>query len=211
MFTNHPPLVFIDLETTGLNQQKTHIYEIGLVFIEQLDQRLPFNEVKKIELMINPQKPIHPLAMIAVNRWSENLNQKLVNKPHIKSILPKVMALLANRTIINHRLRYFDYPVLRNTFQRLAIKIPNMILIDTFVLARKSLPKLNNHSLWNLLHFFNIQYQESCAHHAAYDAYLAYLIYFHLLKLPTTTAIPTAKTQQYQNILTTTWIPIMKK
>lgn len=68
MFTNHPPLVFMDLETTGLNQKKTHIYEIGLVFIEQLDQQLSFNEVKKIELMINPQKPIHPLAMIAVNR-----------------------------------------------------------------------------------------------------------------------------------------------
>ena len=44
MFTNHPPLVFIDLETTGWNPQKTHIYEIGLVFIEQL---LSFHEVKK--------------------------------------------------------------------------------------------------------------------------------------------------------------------
>lgn len=153
----------LDIETTGLEQEKGHrIIEVAACLYDADTQRQVARFVKRI----NPERSIDPKAQ-AVHGISFD---DLVGCPKWEDVAPKLAEIMSKSSlIVAHNGDSFDLPFIGNEFKRIGIAIPEVKCFDTMVNGRwaTALGKLPN--LGELCFATGVEYDPSKAHGAEYD------------------------------------------
>src|SRR5258708_2028940 len=96
------PLVFIDLETTGVNVGKDRIVEIALLKIH------PGSKQESKRYLINPQMPI-PKEVTAIHHIT---NEDVKDCPTFKMVAVEIHAFLGGTDLAGYNSNKFDIPML---------------------------------------------------------------------------------------------------
>jgi len=149
-------LVFLDLETTGMNATEERITEIGLV--EVADGEC----VGSWSQLVNPGKSIPPF----IQSLTGITNQMVRDAPSFEQLAPALYARLQGKILIAHNAR-FDYGFLKSEFERTGRSYRSRVLC-TAKLSRKLFPEHRRHNLDSLIE----RYRLSCSarHRALGDA-----------------------------------------
>lgn len=156
-------LIFgLDIETTGLEQEKGHrIIEIAMVGFD-VETRKPKGAYVK---RINPARAIDPKAQ-AVHGISL---ADLAGEPAWEAIAPDIYKLLnAADYVVAHNGNRFDLPFIAMELMRVGQPIPNVTPIDTLD-ARWATPDGKMPKLQELCWAFDVDYDPAKAHGARYD------------------------------------------
>jgi DNA polymerase III epsilon subunit family exonuclease len=119
------PLVFFDVETTGLSSRRDRVCEIAIV------RREPDGTESLYEALIDPQRPISRGAF-EVNRITPEM---LRGAPRFAQIAAQIAPLFENALGIAHNAK-FDLGFLRQEFLLLGKCFPAPKCLDTLLLAR---------------------------------------------------------------------------
>lgn len=105
------PLVFIDLETTGVNITNDRIIEIAMVKVKT-------DGVKEVKRkLINPEMPI-PEAAIAVHGIT---NEMVKDAPTFKQLANEIAQFIQGCDLSGYNSNRFDIPMLAESFLRVGI------------------------------------------------------------------------------------------
>ena len=131
------PLVFLDLETTGLSPYgDDRICEVAL-------QRVTGGIVEvTLDQLIDPQRPLSAQAF-RVNRID---SRQLAGAPVFAKLSAAILAPLAGAVLVAHNAP-FDVGFLNAELGRTGLPPLDNPVIDTLVLARRLLPGRRSHSL----------------------------------------------------------------
>lgn len=109
------PLVFFDIESTGLNIASDSIIELSFVKIMPgNEERIKTWRVKPWDYVLQRQRPINPAAM-AVHGITD---EELTDCPTFKEILPEVIEWLDNSDLSGFNSAKFDLPMLAEEIER---------------------------------------------------------------------------------------------
>jgi DNA polymerase III subunit epsilon len=116
------PLVFIDLETTGINIAYDRIVEIAIVKV------MPNRETKKLRKLINPTIVI-PEQSTAIHGIT---NEMVANAPTFAQVANEIKQFMADGDIGGYNSNRFDVPLLAEEFLRvdLDVNLENVALLD---------------------------------------------------------------------------------
>ncbi|MCF8295053.1 MAG: 3'-5' exoribonuclease [Bacteroidales bacterium] len=151
------PVVFLDIETTGLSIVTDRIIEIGLVKIHPNGN----NETKT--LRINPGMEI-PASSTAIHKIT---NEDVANKPSFKELAHSIANFLEGCDLAGYNINMFDLPLLAEEFARTEVDIDlkKHKVIDVQVIFHK----MEQRTLTAAYQFFCKQ-ELSNAHSAEADA-----------------------------------------
>lgn len=120
------PLVFVDVETTGLNPATgDRVCEIALLRVQGN------RELARFESLIHPQRPMSPGAL-AVHGITDEM---LAKAPPFGAVLPHIWAVLQKAVLVAHNAR-FDVGFLRHEWQVAGQTLPSLAVADTLALAQ---------------------------------------------------------------------------
>ena len=105
------PIVFFDLETTGIQIAKDRIVEIAILKV------FPNGNKESKTWLINPTIPI-PTEVTKIHGISD---ERVANEPTFKEIAPKVIELIKNCDLAGYNSNKFDIPLLAEEFLRVKI------------------------------------------------------------------------------------------
>jgi DNA polymerase III epsilon subunit len=160
-------LVFIDLETTGLNTQEDEaICEIGAYKVRE--EKI----IDKFHTLINPKKDI-PYSVYLIHKIS---NEDVKDAPFFEDIVEELLKFL-KKTIICAYNADFDIGFLNWELKKINYPLLTFPVIDILSMAKKTL-KLPKYNLKAICSFFNIEIKET--HRALEDAFLALKVFFRL-------------------------------
>ncbi len=127
------PLVFFDLETTGLNIGKDRIVELSYHKI------FPDGTAKGETYRINPEMPI-PEASSAIHGIYD---ADVKNAPTFKEIAPKFVEVIMGCDLAGYNSNQFDVPMLAEELLRAGstFDLRRCNLIDAFVIFQKNEPR----------------------------------------------------------------------
>lgn len=127
------PLVFFDLETTGLNIGKDRIIEISMLKIT------PDNEEISQTIRINPEMPISEEATAVHGIRNEDVK----NEPPFIAVASKILDFFENSNIAGYNSNKFDLPLLVEEFLRVGIRfdVRNRLFIDVQTIFHKMEPR----------------------------------------------------------------------
>lgn len=116
------PIVFLDLETTGINITTDRIVEIALIKVQ------PTGEQLKKRKLINPQMPI-PASSSAVHGITDEM---VKDAPTFKAVANELKQFLEGCDIGGYNSNRFDIPMLVEEFLRAGIdfKVEGRKLVD---------------------------------------------------------------------------------
>jgi len=164
-------LVFLDLETTGLDAViGDSICEIGAFKVEKR------KTVDKFHSLINPKKSIPPEAY----RVHGISDADLADAPYFEDIVDKLILFLEKSVICAYNVE-FDMGFIDNHLKRINYSSLNLPGLDILSMARDIL-KLPKYNLETTACFFNIDCSKGL-HRALDDALVAYQIFFKLLDI----------------------------
>ena len=123
------PIVFFDLETTGINISKDRIVEISLLKI------FPNGNKESKTWLVNPEIEI-PQGAIDVHGIT---NEKVVTEPTFKELASKVSEMIADADLAGFNSNRFDIPLLAEELMRVGIDfdMKNRKAIDVQVIFHK--------------------------------------------------------------------------
>ncbi len=107
------PIVFFDIESTGLNLMKDRIVEISIIKIH------PDQKEEVYTFRVNPEMPISAEAT-AIHGIK---NEDVKNEPTFKERAPRIAELLKNSDIAGFNSNKFDIPLLAEEFYRVGYDI----------------------------------------------------------------------------------------
>ena len=153
----------IDIETTGLEQEKGHrIIEIAACLYDLDTEKL----VGKYTQRINPKRAIDPAAQ-AVHGISFS---ELSDCPTWEEVAPKVLKLMSvSDVIVAHNGIGFDLPFIAGELVRAGLSIPSVKVLDTMISGRWATPLGKFPKLQELCFACDVDYDEVKAHGALYD------------------------------------------
>ena len=151
--------VVLDLETTGLSCRYNRVIEFGAVKIEN------GIEIGRLDILINPECPI-PKKISSITRIT---NEMVKNQPTMNEAFPKILDFIDDAILVTHNAE-FDFSFLQEELMRCGREILHNPVIDTLALSRYLFPKSRSHTLGSLCKNFDVNYDESGAHRADYDA-----------------------------------------
>lgn len=156
------PLVFFDLETTGINVMHDRIVEISVVKVFP-DQDEPYVVTRRV----NPGIPI-PASATAVHHISDS---DVANEPTFKEIAESIRELFADCDVAGFNSNKFDMPLLIEEFSRAGITFntADIRFIDVQILYHK----LEQRTL-SAAYKFYCQKDLENAHSASADTYATY-------------------------------------
>lgn len=144
-----------DFETTGLNNRRDEIIEIGAVRVE--DGEI----VEKYGSFVKPEQGI-PASITELTGIN---NRMVADAPGIEDVIDEFLNFIGDSVLVAHNAP-FDFGFLRAAVRKTKReKIDNTIL-DTLGLSRALLPDLKNHKLNTLSKFMEITLKN---HHRAVD------------------------------------------
>ncbi|MBN1561985.1 3'-5' exonuclease [candidate division KSB1 bacterium] len=141
-FDDHPvlaaldlqrPLVFFDLETTGLDLQTDRIVQFGFLRIH------PDRSQDEWKEMINPGIPIPPEA----TRVHHITDAMVADKPFFKDFAPLIGDFLADCDLSGFNIVRFDVPFLQAEMERSGhpLDLKGMKIVDAQVIFHKNEPR----------------------------------------------------------------------
>jgi DNA polymerase III epsilon subunit family exonuclease len=146
--------VIFDLETTGLDLEKSEIVEIAAVRLRN------WEVVGRYNTLVRPRVPIEPAAQ-AVHGWSE---AHVASAPHFEEVWPDLRYFIGDDIVVGHNSYDFDFPLLARMIKSLGESF-DLVTYDTLQLARALFPK--SAKLEHLAQRFGIG--TGRAHHALDD------------------------------------------
>ncbi len=105
------PIVFFDLETTGINIATDRIVEISILKV------FPNGNKESKTWLVNPEMPIPP-QVTAVHGITDD---KVANEPTFKELAPKVNELIKDADLAGFNSNRFDIPLLAEEMLRAGI------------------------------------------------------------------------------------------
>ena len=127
------PLIFFDLETTGVSIQKDRIVEISVVKIMPDGTR----DIKTRK--VNPEMPIPPGASAVHGIYDDDVK----DEPVFKQIARSLFNYMENCDIGGYNILKFDIPLLTNEYKRagLDFSVEGRNIIDAFNIFCKMEPR----------------------------------------------------------------------
>jgi DNA polymerase-3 subunit epsilon len=129
------PLVFLDVETTGMNPVYDRVTEIGLIEVE------PGGRALEWSTLVNPGICIPP----TIQTITGITDAMVALAPAFGEIAQPLLARLEGKLLVAHNAR-FDYGFLRNEFRRAGHRYASRVLC-TVKLSRKLYPQESRHNL----------------------------------------------------------------
>ncbi|MEE2700069.1 MAG: 3'-5' exonuclease [Bacteroidota bacterium] len=105
------PIVFFDLETTGVQIAKDRIVEISILKV------FPNGNKESKTWLVNPTIPI-PLESTKIHGISD---EKVANEPTFKGLAPEISELISNCDLAGYNSNKFDIPLLAEEFLRTGV------------------------------------------------------------------------------------------
>lgn len=123
------PIVFFDLETTGINIAKDRIVEISILKI------FPNGTQESKTWLVNPEIEI-PEEAIAIHGIT---NEKVVTEPTFKELASEINKMIADSDLAGFNSNRFDIPLLAEEFIRAGVKFEgkNRATIDVQTIFHK--------------------------------------------------------------------------
>ncbi|TKG90413.1 3'-5' exonuclease [Puteibacter caeruleilacunae] len=155
------PLVFLDLETTGINVAADRIVEIALIKV------LPGGKEEKKLLRINPEMPIPKHASEIHGIYDEDVK----DEPTFKSVAKSLAKFIEGCDLAGYNSNRFDIPLLAEEFLRAEVDID--LKKRKFVDVQAIFHKMEKRTLAAALKFY-CQEELKDAHSAMADTQATY-------------------------------------
>ena len=164
--------IIFDLETTGLWANFDDIIEFGGVRVNN------GQVVETLQFFVKPTKSIPKFITELTNIDDEMVKDAISQEEAIK----KILSWIGKSALVAHNAK-FDYQFLENSSLKFGFgKISNLV-IDTLALSHNLNPNVKRHRLGSLAKRFKINYDNSVAHRADYDAEVLQMLFNHMLGL----------------------------
>ena len=124
------PLVFFDIEATGLDIQNDRIIEIACVRL------LPDGQRRTFESLINPEKEIPEI----VTDLTGITNADVETQPTFSEVAIALIDLMDDADLAGYNALGFDVPILNEEFSRMGHRLPgpaDQVVIDSLDILRK--------------------------------------------------------------------------
>ncbi len=148
------PFVVFDIETTGLNNKKNNITEIGAVKVVNGEI------VDKWSTFVNPCEPI-PQNIVDLTGITDNM---VKDAPKIEEVLPEFFKFCENCVLVAHNAA-FDTGFIKEAAKKHGLEY-SFCSLDTLILARCMYPELPNFRLDTLTRHLHVILDN---HHRAVD------------------------------------------
>jgi DNA polymerase III subunit epsilon len=163
--------IAFDTETTGFDPHKGHrIVEIGAL---ELEDHLPTG--RTFHAYINPERDV-PEEVVKIHGLTGAF---LKDKPTFKQICPDFMEFIKGATLIAHNASFDMNFINHHIKEQGHPPIPDNMVIDTVLIARKKFPGASN-SLDALCSRFGIDNSHRTLHGALLDSELLAEVYLEL-------------------------------
>lgn len=181
-----PKFVAFDLETTGLNNQKDEIIEIGAVkFTVTVEKgRVVPKLEKEFETFVKPNMLI-PAEASNVNHIYD---KDVQDAPAVGEAIKKFTAFCGQSSILIAHNANFDASFLRVAYQKNPQIIPGNPVIDSLAISKAILPEASSHKLGILAGMFqrrdeiNMKIESDKMHRAVYDCLMLMEVFVALLR-----------------------------
>ncbi|NND71420.1 MAG: 3'-5' exonuclease [Rhodothermales bacterium] len=159
------PIVFFDLEATGLDWKNERIIEIACVRLNPDGSRFTYDS------LVNPEREI-PSEVVELTGIS---NEDVVDAPTFTEIATLLGDIVSGADLAGYNAANFDVPMLRSEFERCGFPMPvpdDMVVLDSLEILRK----FEVRSLgWTYSYYFGKEFPE--AHRAINDVEATVEIY----------------------------------
>lgn len=160
--------VVFDLETTGLSSRFDQVVEISAVKVRDHEA------VEEFSTLVNPGRPI-PLMASDVNGITDEM---VADAPGFQEALEKFSAFAGEMVLVGHNIYRFDLPFLYRDAMAFWGRTIGNDFVDTFQMARVSLPSLGRYGLGALAKKYGID--TAGAHRALADCRMTQKVYENL-------------------------------
>lgn len=164
----HKPLVFLDIETTGLGPAESRITEIGALRVE--DGKV----VATMSQLLNPEQKV-PWYITKLTGITDDM---LWEAPLFAGVADDLELLLDGALFMAHNVN-FDYSFIKAEFARLGTKF-NTDRFCTAKLSRRLYPDQRRHNLDTLIEVHGISVKDR--HRAFDDAQALHEFYKHAIE-----------------------------
>lgn len=148
------PLVFVDIETNGLDAKNGHIIEVAVIRVEHGEV------VREFKSLIDPGVPI-PYFISQLTGISDD---DVRTAPSFSEVAEELEAIMNGAIFVAHNVN-FDYSFLKYELQRSGIMFDPQKLC-TVKLSKALYPEYRTHKLADLIQRHNFSF---AARHRAYD------------------------------------------
>lgn len=162
--------IAFDLETTGLEPDKSQIIEIAA--IKFCGDKI----IDKFVTLVDPRCHI-PEEASRVNGITDEM---VVGKPLLSEAL-KNFALFCQDTLMVAHNAAFDEKFVSHSVKKIRCAAPRGIVLDTLAIARQAVPGLISYKLQSIAKHFNVQTETF--HRAEADAHYCGLVFIELIKV----------------------------
>ena len=181
-----PKFVAFDLETTGLDNKKDEIIEIGAVkfTVETKNGKVVPKLLSEFETFVKPNMLI-PAEASNVNHIYD---KDVENSPPVGECLKGFTAFCGPGTILLAHNANFDASFLRAAYAKNPQFVPGNPVIDSLVMARTILPELQKHKLGYMAELFmkrgeiSMKIDSEKMHRAVYDCEMLMEVFVALLR-----------------------------
>ena len=136
------PLVFFDLETTGLNIASDRIVELSYykVFPNGTSEGKTFR-VKPVQMMLGQEVQLHISEEASAVHGI--YDEELVNCPTFKEIAPELVKVLEDADLAGYNSNHFDLPLLAEEMMRagMNIDLKGKKMVDVFTIFQRQEPR----------------------------------------------------------------------
>ncbi|MCF7873934.1 MAG: 3'-5' exonuclease [Candidatus Omnitrophica bacterium] len=164
------PLIFLDLETTGLLVERSSICEVAAFLIKQ------GKIVDEFHSLVHPHQKV-PYAAFCIHKISD---KDLIGAPYFENIAGNLVNFLSQGILCAYNvafdLGFINYQLKKNNREYI-----NPPLIDVLAMA-KNILKLKSYKLESVARFFGLT-SKIQFHRAKDDAYVTYLIFSKLIEI----------------------------
>lgn len=164
------PLVFFDLETTGLFVERSSICEVAALLVKQGEI------IDKFHTLVHPHQKV-PYSAFCIHNISD---KDLIGAPYFKDISKKLTKFLSRGILCAYNIG-FDIGFINYQLKKNYLDCLELPLIDILVMARKTL-KLKSYKLKSVAQYFGLT-SDINFHRAEDDAHVTYLIFCKLLEI----------------------------
>ncbi|MEZ4700375.1 MAG: 3'-5' exonuclease [Rhodothermales bacterium] len=124
------PLLFFDLETTGLDVEKDRIVEIACIKVH------PDKRQERFETFLNPERPIPP----EVTELTGITDEMVAAAPLFREIADTLGGMLRDADLAGYNAINFDVPMLQAEFKRAGVVMPapaDRAVLDPLTILKK--------------------------------------------------------------------------
>lgn len=161
--TDQSPIVFVDIETTGLDMATEQIIEIGACKVDEKGKEHFFME------FISSNRPLSS----TITRITGITDEMLAHAPELSTVLPAFATFCSGCDVVAHNAQ-FDIPWINVCFMEAAIELPYHRVLCTLNWAKKV--EAGKRSLGALAKKYNIGHEN--AHRALADAVVTRRLFF---------------------------------